>query len=186
MNSFINSTDTLLKSRRTIHEFDAACPPWDAIEAALDTARFAPNHYFTQPWRFFRVGPGTKAQIVTLNAELVTAKKGPEAGEKKRLRWSDIPGWLVVTCQRSPQARRQREDYAACCCAIQNLAISLWARGIGLKWTTGDVIRDPRFYALLGIKRHQHDVVGLLWYGYPLSVPRPLRSPLAAHLSQLP
>ena len=27
-----------------------------------------------------------------------------------------------------------REDYAACCCAVHNLCLSLHAEGIGTKW----------------------------------------------------
>ncbi len=176
----------VLRERRTIHDFAAELPPSSEVEAALRSACFAPNHYFTQPWTFFHIGPQTKQAIVDLNADMVAAQKGHDAGEKKRQRWAAVPGWLVITCQRNGPALRQREDYAACCCAVQNLMLDLWSRGIGSKWTTGAVTRDPRFYRLLGIKAHQQDVVALLWYGYPSQVPRAVRSPLCKRLKQLP
>ena len=176
-----------LIQRRTIHDFIAdQLPPWQEVETALQAACFAPNHYFTQPWRFYAIGAQTKQSIVDLNASLVAQKRGPEAGEKKRQRWASIPGWLVITCQRSSQALRAREDYAACCCAIQNLMLDLWARGIGSKWTSGPVIRDPGFYRLLGIKAHQEEVVALLWYGYPAVIPRTMRASLNSRLTHLP
>lgn len=180
------SYSQLLRARRTIHDFQPQLPPWQEVEQALQSACFAPNHYFTQPWTFFHLGEQSKQAIVELNAELVAAKKGSAAAQKKRLRWSAVPGWLVVTCQVSSAAQRQQEDYAACCCAVQNLMLDLWARGIGSKWTTGAVTRDARFYRVLGIKPHQQQVVALLWYGYPKQIPRGLRSPLQNSLRLLP
>lgn len=176
----------LLTSRRTIHEFTTAQPPWETIEAALDTARFAPNHFFTQPWRFYRLGRETRQAIVELNAELVAAKRGEAAAQSKRQRWGAIPGWLVITCQRSEKPRQRQEDYAACCCAVQNLMLALWSEGIGSKWTTGDVIRDPRFLPLLGADPEREEVVALLWYGYPAQVPEARRRPLNEVLHHLP
>lgn len=176
-----------LIQRRTIHDFlPDRVPPWRDVEVALQAACFAPNHYFTQPWRFYAIGDKTKQAIVDLNADLVARKRGPEAGEKKRRRWTEIPGWLVITCERSSQPLRAREDYAACCCAIQNLMLDLWARGVGCKWTSGDIIREPAFYRLLGIKAQQQEVVALLWYGYPAVIPRTMRSKLDSKLTRLP
>ncbi|MGJ8669882.1 MAG: nitroreductase family protein [Oceanococcus sp.] len=177
---------SVLRERRTVHDFESTLPAWPEVEEALQSACFAPNHYFTKPWTFYRIGAHTKAAIVDLNTQLVSQQKGAAAGEKKRQRWSAVPGWLVVTSKVSANSLRHREDYAACCCAVQNLMLDLWSRGIGSKWTTGAVTRDPSFHRLLGIKSHQEEVVALLWYGYPSQVPRALRSPLSKSLKQLP
>ncbi len=182
----IPSVREVLRTRRTIHDFEPTLPPWSQVLCALESARFAPNHYFTQPWRFYRIGEQTKAAIVDLNSRLVAIKRGDQAAANKRLRWAQIPGWLVITSQRSANHLTDKENYAACCCAVQNLMLDLWANGIGSKWTTGDVIRQDEFYRLLGAKRHQEEVVSLLWYGYPTRLPRPQRSPLASKLRQLP
>ena len=155
-----------IRGRRTIHSFKPECPPFERIREAIDLARWAPNHHHTEPWRFLHAGPETKAKIVDLNARIVSEKKGRDAGEAKRLRWSEIPGWLIVACDRSDDMIRYKEDYAACCCAIQNLSLALWTHDIGVKWTTGAVTRDAEFYELLGLNRYDHTVVGLLWYGY--------------------
>lgn len=160
-----------LRSRRTIHNFTAEAPPIELVEEAVEVARWAPNHHHTEPWRFFLLGARAIARIVDLNAELVAEKKGPEAGEAKRKRWSEIPGWLVVTCDRSDDPVRQEEDYAACCCAVQNLSLALWAHGVGVKWTTGAVTRHPELFDLLGVDLEKHRSVGILWYGYPAVIP---------------
>jgi nitroreductase len=65
----------------------------------------------------------------------------------------------------------QREDYASCCCAIQNLTLYLSEAGVASKWTTGLITRDQRFFDLLDIDPDKEFVVGLIWYGYPKMLP---------------
>jgi nitroreductase len=97
--------------------------------------------------------------------------KGVEAGEKKLKRWRTMPGWLVVTCLKSPgddmnnPMSQSREDYAATCCAIQNLCLSLHASGIGTKWTTGAVNFDERFAKAVGFDGGKEYTVGTIWFG---------------------
>ena len=180
------SVTELLRGRRTVHNFQPECPPKGAILRAVELARWAPNHHKTEPWRFHLLGPETAAKIVDLNAELVTARKGPEHGEHKRNRWSQVPGWLAVTCVRSEDEQRQLEDYAACCCAVHNFSLALWSEGIGVKWGTGDVTRDPRFFELLDLSPESHFVVGLFWFGYPADIPEQRRKPVEDIFSELP
>ena len=177
---------TLLRSRRTVHLFEPEPVPDDLVLRALDLARWAPNHRLTEPWRFTLLGPETAAAVVDLNARLVADARGAAAGAAKRERWGEIPGWLVVTCRVSEDATRMREDYAACCCAIQNLQLYLWSEGVGVKWTTGAVTRDPAFYDLVGLDAERETVVGLLWYGKPAVVPKVERQPLDAVLTRRP
>ena len=174
----------LLRSRRTVHLFEPEPVPDDVVLRGLDLARWAPNHRLTEPWRFVLLGPETAAAVVDLNARLVAEARGPAAGAAKRERWSAVPGWLVVTCRVSDDAVRMREDYAACCCAIQNFQLYLWSEGIGVKWTTGTVTRDPVFYDLVGLDAARETVVGLLWYGKPAVVPETERRPLDAVLTR--
>lgn len=176
----------VIRSRRTVNEFRAELPPAAAILRGLELACWAPNHKLTEPWRYYLLGCVAKQQIVALNAELVASSKGAAAGEKKRERWSQIPGWLVVTSLRASDPLRDRENYAAVCCALQNLALALWSEGIGMKWTTGDVIRDDRCYSLLGIERNLEEIVGLIWYGYPAEEHSMKRRPLEEVLQRLP
>jgi nitroreductase len=92
---------------------------------------------------------------------------------------------LVLTGARSDDALLERENYAACCCAAQNLMLYLWGRGIGVKWTTGGVTREPRFYELLGIDPAKESVVGLFWYGVPRAIPAQKRRSVEEITTQL-
>lgn len=176
----------LIRGRRTINAFAPEPPPRETILEALDLARWAPNHHLTEPWRFYLLGPDTAAAVARLNAELVTVKKGTEAGRAKLAEWQAKPGWLVVTCVNSDEPQRAREDYAACCCAVQNLMLYLWSTGIGSKWSTGAVIREPAFYDLIWVDPAVETAIGLLSYGYPAEIPRTPRKPLAELLIELP
>lgn len=175
----------LIAGRRTIHDFTPQEPPRETVLAALESARWAPNHHHTQPWRFYLLGPQVAARIAGLNAELVRAKSGEAAAASKHARWLAMPGRLVVTCQRGESPDGEREDYAACCCAIQNFSLSLWASGLGSKWSTGKVTRDPRFMTEIGADAAREFTVGLIWFGYPHVVPAQTRRPLAEVLREI-
>lgn len=176
----------VLMARRTIDLYLHTPVPEKLVTEALETALWAPNHHVTEPWRFYRLGPESVEQTLDLCCDIVSAKKGPEAGDFKRQRWSEKPGWLVVTCQTSDDSLRQTEDYAACCAAIQNFTLYLWKAGVGSKWTTGPVTRDPRFADILGIDLANEFVVGLIWYGYPKLTPTQSRKDLQQVLTDLP
>jgi len=183
---------SLLRTRRTINDFETTLPPgWeDAVNRAIEAATHAPNHKRTEPWRFHLLGPDAVRNVCELNAALVSAKKGEEAGRKKFDRWLKMPGWLVATCvveegkgkgkDDSPAASSDdmdgnpaglaRENYAAVCCAVQNLCLSLHAEGIGTKWTTGPVNFDERFGEAAGVPEDEY-VVGTMWFGTAAKVP---------------
>ena len=170
---------TAIRERRTVNDFASDLPAPEIIREALSLARWAPNHHRTEPWRFHVIGPKTRDSIIELNTALVREKKGDKVAAIKQERWSAVPGWLAVSCVNDADPIRNREDYAACCCAVHNVSLHLWQHGIGMKWTTGDVTRLPAFFDLLGIDADERQIVGLLWYGKPRSVPDQHRRPLA-------
>ena len=176
----------VLRGRRTIELFLQTEVPRSLVNEAIEAATWAPNHHVTEPWHFYVLGDETKERCLDLCREIVTAKNGEKAGDFKRQSWSEKPGWLVVTCQRSEDELLQKEDYAACCAAVQNLTLYLWKAGIGSKWTTGDITHDPRFFDIVGIDESQAFVVGLIWYGYPKMTPTQSRKDLSEFLTEKP
>lgn len=175
-----------LRERRTVNRFQSQVPPREWVIEALDLARWAPNHRHTNPWRFYLLGRRTVEKVAGVNARLVRETKGEEAARKKLTRWLEMPGWLVVTHLRSDDPVREREDYAATCCAIHNFSLSLWTRGVGVKWTTGPVTRHQDFYEAVGIDPFEEQTAGLLWYGFPEEVPESRRTDLDELLSERP
>jgi nitroreductase len=175
----------LLRGRRSIDLYAPDPVPTNVVLEAIDIARWAPNHRLTQPWRFYLIGPETRRRVIDLAVEIDVAQKGERAGPVRRARLDAVPGFLVLTTRRSDDALVDREDYAACCCAAQNLMLYLWERGIGTKWTTGGITRHAHFYELLGIDA-QEAVVGFIWYGVPKVVPTQERRPAAELVTRLP
>ena len=176
----------VLRGRRTIELFLQTEVPRSLVNEAIEAATWAPNHHVTEPWHFYVLGEETKERCLDLGRDIVTAKNGEKAGSFKRQSWSEKPGWLVVTCQRSDDELLQKEDFAACCAAVQNLTLYLWKAGVGSKWTTGDITRDPRFLDIVGIDETQAFVVGLIWYGYPKMTPTQTRKELRESLTETP
>lgn len=176
----------VIRSRRTVSAFQPQVPPWEIVLEALELACWAPNHHKTEPWRFYRLGPQTVARLIDWNTRLVAESKGPEAAESKRRLWSAMPGWLLVTCLRSADPIQDEEDFAACCCAVQNLLLALWSRGVATKWSTGGVTRHPQFLESLGLDPAEQRLVGLIFYGYPEKLPQQQRRSAVEFLRELP
>ena len=176
----------VLRGRRTINLYLQTPVPRELVREALEAASWAPNHHVTEPWRFILPGRETVGKILDLCERIVTDRKGPELGSHKRATWAEKPGWLIVTCEKSDDELRRCEDYAACCAAVQNFMLYLWKAGVGSKWTTGDITRDPRFFEILDIDPERASVVGMLWYGYPKVTPEQSRKDLSEVLKELP
>jgi nitroreductase len=176
---------SVLRGRRSIDLYTPDAVGSDTLLAAIEVARWAPNHRLTEPWRFYLFGSATMRAVIDLAVELEVAAKGGRAGPARRARLEAVPGMFVLTSARSDDALLDRENYAACCCAAQNLMLYLWQRGIGVKWTTGGITRQQRFYDLLGIDSTKEALVGFFWYGVPKVVPAQKRRPVEEIVTQL-
>ena len=161
-----------IRSRRTTKLFLKQEVSRGLVRDAIEIARWAPNHHLTEPWHFYLLGPAKKAAAVKLIGEIVReTKQDDDLAAFKEKSARAVPGWLLVTCSRSKDELTRQEDYAAVCCAIQNLTLYLSEAGVASKWTTGPITRDGRLFELLGIDPDREFVVGLIWYGYPKTLP---------------
>lgn len=158
-------------SRRTINFFRSEPVPLSVLLEAIEVARWAPNHRQTEPWHFSLMGAATTAKTVELITELKSRGQGDDARAAVSKRLNSIPGWLVISSALSADPVVQQENYAASCCAAQNLMLYLWQAGVGVKWTSGAVIRDKRLYDILGLDTAKVMIIGLFWYGYPEHIP---------------
>lgn len=160
-----------IRSRRSIDLFEPEPPGTARLLEAIELARWAPNHRLTEPWKFYLLGERTEKELVEFAVDLELQAKGEKAAEARRRRLEGVPASFVVTSARSDDPLKQHEDYAACCCAVQNLMLYLWQCGIGVKWTTGAMTRERRFMEIVGIDPDAELLVGFFWYGKPRVVP---------------
>ncbi len=182
-------------NRRTIKEFKADRVPDEVLERALAAGIWAQNHRMTEPWRFILLGPETHRALAEANAEAQLRALAGDADDATRakVRAAGVnklmakPRIVVVTTVLGGDALQRREDYAAVCCAIQNIHLVAAAEGLGMQWNTGKQTQQPQTYTLLGIDPAVEEIAGLLYFGYPaVAPPPPPRKPLAEVLRRLP
>lgn len=181
-------------TRRSIKDFTADPVPAGAVERALSAGVWAPNHRLTQPWRFTVLGPQAQQALAAAAAEdqAQTWPAGDDAGREKAQAGAaqkilSRPVIVVVTYRLSPDQQQRREDFAATCCAIQNIQLAAWADGLGALWSTNRMTRHPATYSLLGVDAGEEEIAGFLYLGYPAGVPAPrLRKPLSEVMRRLP
>lgn len=175
-----------IRGRRSIARFHSEPVPPAVLRHLLEAGTWAPNHHLTEPWQFIVVGPETRRHMAERYGELRAARIPEDAGERaERVRLESVakfmavPTVVVVAVDQSGDPQRRLEDYAAACCAIQNIQLAAWAEGVGMKWSTSSLIRDTETYGLLDLDTEQAQIVGLLYVGYPAEIPaRPRRKTL--------
>ena len=176
-----------IAERRSIFDFQPTAVPRERIERALQAAVWAPNHKLTEPWRFIVVGPACKRRLSEVYARIkqddVPVEIAPEAlneiGRKAGKKLMSKPTVMAVTCAVSGDPMLDREDYAATCCAIQNIMLAAWEDGIGMQWSTSGLIEDAEALSVLGVDPEREQVVGLLYAGFADRVPSSKRKPAA-------
>ena len=181
-------------SRRTIKDFKPDPVPADVLERALTAGLWAQNHRLTEPWRFTILGPETHRGLAKEFASAQANLTGPDSDPARRdkIRADAVgkilakPCVVIVSQVLGAPAQRQ-EDYGAISCAIQNIQLAAWSEGLGMQWSSGKIIELPQTYAVAGIVAERETIVGLLFFGYPASVPpaQP-RQPLTAVSRRLP
>lgn len=158
----------LIRSRTTVHDFTTQTLPEGALQRALEAGLTAPNHRMTEPWRFVRVGMQGRERLAEIQARLKDKTDTPsaEAVAKARAKMLASAELVVVGRAVHKDPGVGREDYAAIACAVQNIGLSLWAEGIGSKWSTGGVTTHAETYRCVGLSPAEVEIVGFLWVGY--------------------
>ncbi len=144
----------------------------------------APNHKLTWPWRFTVVGPETRSALLPIACRLKNAQ-APNMVERIRAKLMNPGALIVVTQVLDGDDFRIQEDYAATCCAIQNLMLAARAEGLGSKWSTGALTQHPDVCSTLGIDGEAERVVGFIWLGFPEKTPVIQRPEINAHVRRL-
>ena len=171
--------------RRTIHSYTDTPVARETLLMLIDAAHQAPNHKLTWPWHFTIVGHETRQKLLPVAYELKNAvSESIQARIREKL--LNPGGLIVVTQERCDDPFRSKEDYAATCCAIQNLMLAAYGENLGTKWSTGALTQHPRICDILSIDLERYEVVGFIWVGTPSKVPTIERPAITAHVSEHP
>jgi len=161
-------------NRRTIHVFENRKVSGNIIRDSIEAANQAPSHRLTFPWRFYSVSYKKRMQIFDLAIEIKSKKKQVDENAKNIIKEKYFnPSHLLITSQiLNKELTIQKEDYAACSCAIQNLCISLSSDGVSSKWSTGAITKNPKTYEILNINSKIEEIIGFIWIGYGKTLPK--------------
>ncbi|MGY4689704.1 nitroreductase family protein [Salibacterium sp. K-3] len=167
-----------LLTRRTIYKFKKDHVDPAIIEKAVECAVHAPNHKMTQPWHFYVLQQESKKGLAQRKKELKwegffdkESDHAKKAGEAAFHYIDNLPWVVVVTSHRySVDPVREKEDYAATCCAVENFMLALWSEGIGSKWSTGALVKDEKVRDIVGAGEEE-SIEGVLYIGYPEEIP---------------
>lgn len=169
-----------IRERRTIKRFTGEAVAREAVERLLDLAVWAPNHHHTEPWRFVvACDEAARSALAEAVDQAYTAMEKPDAdaaaserlGRKRkdmRERIGAAGAIIFVTAERASDADLDRENYAAACCAVQNLLLAAHGRGLGGYWSTGRALRAPAVRGWLGIgDEAERAFVACVFLGHP-------------------
>ena len=166
-------------ARRMNNDFSDAVPSNDALQRMLDAAIWAPNHRLTNPWRFFVLAKdgAKRAQVAQLAYDNIyrrTDNHDNAAGSRQRV--LDAPALIYVYSIPADSAEMTQENYAAACCAVQNLLLAAVAEGLAGDWSTGNTTKHPDLAATLGAQP-DWTMVGALFIGQPARPSASVRAP---------
>lgn len=149
--------------------------PREMIEWILESAVHAPNHKITEPWRFHVFtgkGRGAFAKARAETARLMAEEEGEDEAlargriSRERKKAFRAPVVIAVISLAGRDEVETKENYAACCAAVQNMLLTAHSLGLGAIWRTGPVAYHEnmrRFFSL----DDGDSIVGYLYVGYP-------------------
>lgn len=178
MNNTFKIISEIIRNRRSISPqfYKAGKIPDELLMSILESARWAPTHKKTQPWRFVVIrndARNTLSHLMsehyknTTSSELYTDIKYQKAGEKP-LQCDTV---IAICIHRSPDTLiPEWEETAALGCSVQNMWLASSAAGLGAYWSTPNVIHHLDTFLELAPEEH---CLGLFYMGWKSEVEIP-------------
>jgi len=168
---------TALESRRSVKRFTERPVTREEIELLLDSAVHAPNHRLTQPWRFYVLGPESRAKYgAALGVRKARKIEDPEAArlvaQKVEAEHRALPAMIAVAMHLAEEAETREEDYAATMMSVQNMMLAAAALGLGTHIKTGAIMQDPAARAAAGVAEGER-IVAVVNVGEPAETGAP-------------
>jgi len=157
----------------------------EAVERMLGTAVWAPNHRLTEPWRFVVLEKGSEARkkVAELAYQFSMQRNNNLArAEAARQTVQEPPVVIYVFCVPGPNEEVTKENYAAVCCAAQNISLAGVAEGLAVTWETGGPTRHPQLKEALGAEG-DWIMAAMLSIGVPAEAPNSRRTPVSSFVS---
>ena len=173
--------EEIIKSRRTIHSFKPGNVTEDILAEAFEMGGWAPNHKLTLPLQFFKLGKVSRSELAELALEMAQSKQSESLTSEQCKKISEkileCPEIVIIGQKKFLDKNQELEDYATVSCAVQNISLFLWSRGIGCKWSTGAITKHERLFNIIKRTSETTHLRGFLWIGVPKEVPPAIKRP---------
>jgi nitroreductase len=170
---------TALRNRRSVSKVSDEEPPEALIRTMLEAATWAPNHFLTEPWRFFVLRGDARVRLGAAMGDAAAMREDdPELADAARAKIAGKPlrAPYVIAVAVEPDQRDkivELEEIAATAAAAQNMLLAAEALGLGAIWRTGWACYCPQVREFLGLSERA-TVLGFVYVGYTAQ-PAPVR-----------
>lgn len=183
----------VIRSRRNTKRFADREVSSDLVSRLIEVSRWAPNHRHTEPWRFIVLpkGSGARARVAELvhdwtyeNVTNPNPERRASSAAEIREEVLAIPAMLYIYSIPGRDDEMTQENYAAACCAAQNLQLAAHALGLAVGWSTGRTCKCDEVHRAIGAEADWM-VVGAFSIGYPCEDQSATRLPVETVASWL-
>ncbi|NQY67309.1 MAG: nitroreductase [Flavobacteriales bacterium] len=174
MESQLEVIREIISNRRTLkpERFSDKRIDKKILEEIVESAKWAPTHGLTQPWRlkiFYNKG---LERFGNFHAQCYKDSVSPELfNPKKYDQYKSRPiksSALIAVCMSRQESEKilEMEEIEAVACAVQNMHLTATAHGICCYWGTGGKTYSEEMKEFLGLGE-KDKCLGLFHLGYP-------------------
>ncbi|GMI20980.1 hypothetical protein TeGR_g7389, partial [Tetraparma gracilis] len=137
------SVSELIRLRRSVFpkQYSGEVIGDDVVGEILESARWAPNHKLTEPWRFVVfAGAGKDALGAFLAADYKASTPPPSFSQSKHAKklssMRATSHCLAIIVSRNASSAPEVEDVCSVAMAVQNMGLLASERGVGAYWSS--------------------------------------------------
>ena len=152
-----DQVNELIRTRRSVFvpQFEPGKTiPDDIIWQLLENANWAPTHKRSEPWRFVVFTGAGLHKLAEFQAKLYKETAGPRFNEGKYEKLLEMPprcSHVIALAMHPDPSLPEVEEVEATACAVQNLALSAHAYGLGGFWSSGGITYTEVAKAFFGL-----------------------------------
>jgi nitroreductase len=166
-----------IRNRRSIGKHLPHVPPRELIEQLLAAAVEAPNHYETEPWRFFVISGRARDEFGAVLESALRKRMAGQDGTKveglamaERAKPLRSPVLIVVGVKHDVAEKAGEhiipvEDLQAASAAVQNMVLAAHGLGLAAQWRTGEGAYDANVKRWFGLDPRE-EIAGIVYIGY--------------------
>lgn len=170
-----------IKTRRSIPLISNQEVSKELVEQIIESAIYAPNHFRTEPWRFFVLTGDGRNKLGKVFAEITVAKQDDPSSEEskrkiQRIQKNPLRSPVIIAVGVEPSDKDRvilKEEFAAVSAAIQNMLLTAHALGLGAIWRSGSICYNRKVSDFFNLSA-KGEISGFIYLGYPEIEPKPI------------